>query len=220
MQRRTLLGLALAPLLLVGGAAYLFYPRLPSVPDEVLARSVERSPALLAKASELPAARALLENLDYQDNGSTCGPASLANLFRSLGSDVDTESEVLEGSGRCSFGVCFGGLTLDELAEVARRKTNRKVTVLRDLSLDDFRRELREANSPDRRVLVNFHRKPIFGQGGGHHSPIGGYLEEEKLVLVLDVNENYRPWLLADEKLFAAMDTFDGDRKRGLLRIE
>ena len=31
--------------------------------------------------------------------------------------------------------------------------------------------------------------------GGGHHSPIGGYLEKEDLVFVLDVYDPYKPFL-------------------------
>jgi hypothetical protein len=34
------------------------------------------------------------------------------------------------------------------------------------------------------------------------------------------LNQDYRPWLIEQERLFAAMDTLDGARKRGLLRIE
>ena len=63
-------------------------------------------------------------------------------------------------------------------------------------------------------------RKPIFGDGVGHHSPIGGYLEAEDLVFVLDVNRNFRPWLVERSRLFAAMNTYDGNTKRGLLLIE
>ena len=40
------------------------------------------------------------------------------------------------------------------------------------------------------------------------------------LIVVLDVNEDYRPWLVERERLFSAMDTLDGDNKRGLLLIE
>jgi L-ascorbate metabolism protein UlaG (beta-lactamase superfamily) len=109
---------------------------------------------------------------------------------------------------------------LDQLAEVARLHTKRKVTALRDISPEQFKAELLVANSGAAHYIVNFHRKPIFTMGGGHHSPIGGYLEAEDLVLVLDVNENYKPWLISREKLYAAMDTLDGDKKRGLLRFD
>ena len=48
-------------------------------------------------------------------------------------------------------------------------------------------------NDFSRRYVINFARAPIFGSGVGHHSPIGGYLEAEDLVLVLDVNEKFKP---------------------------
>ena len=79
---------------------------------------------------------------------------------------------------------------------------------------------MRKSNDPSRRYVVNFSRKPIFGAGGGHHSPIGGYLEAEDLVFVLDVNRKFEPWLVERSRLFTAIDTSDGDAKRGLLLIE
>lgn len=70
--------------------------------------------------------------------------------------------------------------------------------------------------------MVNFTRGPLFGTGGGHHSPIAGYLVDEDLVLVLDVNEEYGPWLVKSERLYEAMNTLDtgAKKKRGLLLIE
>ena len=52
------------------------------------------------------------------------------------------------------------------------------------------------------------------------HSPIGGYLENEDLVFVLDVNSNFLPWLVDRTRLFAAVNTLDDDKKRGLSLIE
>ena len=141
-------------------------------------------------------------------------------MFRSLGEPADTEPEVLAGTGKCWTGFCIMGLTLDELADVARAHTRRKVTVLRDLTAEEFREHLRRSNDPGRRYIINFTRQKIFGAGGGHHSPIGGYLEDEDLVLVLDVNREFQPWLVERERLFAAMDTLDGGSKRGMLVIE
>jgi len=120
----------------------------------------------------------------------------------------------------CWTGLCIIGLTLDELAELAQMKTERKVSVLRDLTAEQFHEHMKRANDPGRRYIINFARVTIFGSGSGHHSPIGGYLEAEDMVFVLDVNENYRPWLIERERLFLAMDTLDGDKKRGLLLIE
>ena len=116
--------------------------------------------------------------------------------------------------------MCILGLTLDELADVARASTSRKVTVLRDLSEEQFQEHVRRSNDPGRRYIVNFSRERIFGAGVGHHSPIGGYLESEDLVFILDVNSNYQPWLVERSRLFAAVNALDGDKKRGLLLIE
>jgi hypothetical protein len=137
-----------------------------------------------------------------------------------MGEEESTESEVLEGTGMCWTGFCIMGLTLDELATVARKHRERQVSLLRDITADEFLEHMKRSNDPGRRYVINFTREKIFGSGVGHHSPIGGYLEAQDLVLVLDVNEDYKPWLVERERLFAAMDTFDGDNKRGLLLIE
>jgi hypothetical protein len=217
-MKRGLIAGAVVAIGLLFGAAWLALP--PRVSPEAIAASVTRTPELIDRAWKLPAAAAIGADIDWQSNGSLCGPASLANVFRSLGEEETSEDAVLDGTGKCWIGICWDGLTLDELAEVARTKTERKVTVLRDLTAEEFRDEMRRSNDPDRRIVVNFARKPIFGAGVGHHSPIGGYLEAEDMVFVLDVNEDFRPWLIERERLFRAMDTLDGDTKRGLLVIE
>jgi hypothetical protein len=188
-------------------------------------RSIElepsyRDPALLEEAWHLPVAATYQRRLFFQPNGSVCGPTSVANVLRSLGSEGASVDSVLKGTGECWTGICWMGLSLDDLAEVARHATGHQVTVLRDLTLPQFREELRHANDVDRRYIVNFQRAPLFGKGGGHHSPLAAYLPNEDLVLVLDVNEHFKPWLVKSERLFQAVDTLDGDKKRGLLRIE
>jgi hypothetical protein len=40
------------------------------------------------------------------------------------------------------------------------------------------------------------------------------------LVFILDVNPDYQAWLVERSRLFAAVNTRDGDKKRGLLLIE
>jgi hypothetical protein len=216
MKHRYLVALAAAGLL----AAGIWVAGQSKVPPEAIASSVTRTPELVEGAWRLPVAATFDRRLTWQSNGSRCGPAAVANANRSLGEAATTEAKVLAGTGRCWIGVCILGLTLDELADVARVNTSRKVTVLRDLSAEQFLEHLRRANDPGRRYIVNFSRERIFGAGVGHHSPIGGYLEADDLVFVLDVNPDYQPWLIERSRLFAAVDTLDGDRKRGLLLIE
>ena len=216
--------LAFAVLACVGllcGAAFLFIAQT-AVSPEAVRSSVMRTPELIDRAWKLPVAATFNSELEWQSNSSRCGPASLANMFRSIGEEETTEAEVLDGTGMCWTGFCIIGLTLDEVAELAQAKTNRKVTLLRNLTAEEFREHMRHANDPGRRYIINFTRKTIFGAGAGHFSPIGGYLEAEDMVFVLDVNERYKPWLVERERLFSAVDTIDsdGDQKRGLLLIE
>ncbi|MDQ3033828.1 MAG: phytochelatin synthase family protein [Myxococcota bacterium] len=177
----------------------------------------------LDRAWELPVAATYRPAFDSQGNGSFCGPTSVVNVVRSLGGAAD-QAHVLEGTSITTIaGILPGGITLDQLADLARtRLPERAVTVHRDLDLASFRALMRRANDPDVRVIVNFHRGPLFARGGGHHSPIGGYLEDEDLVFVLDVNDDYDPWLARTERLFAAIDTVDptSGLERGVLVIE
>jgi hypothetical protein len=187
--------------------------RLPGYQDAVL----------LGKAWALPVAARYKPQLEFQHNLSFCGPTTLANVQHSLGRPGD-QSSMLEGTGITTFlGYLPKGLTLDELADVARLKfTGQHVTVLRGLSLAAFRQHLQQANDPRRRYVINFSREPLFGKGGGHHSPLAGYLQEEDLVLVLDVNSDFGPWLVKPERLWAAMNTVDGSsgKPRGMLLID
>lgn len=216
-MRRLLVGFVVVLGLLAGGA---LVARPPSVPEEAIRTAVTRTPALMEQAFALPVAASFGKDMTWQSNASRCGPASVANVYRSMGEEETSEAAVLDGTGLCWTGWCIVGLTLDELAGVAQAHTERKVTVLRDLTEDQFLDHLRRANDPSRRTIINFRRKEIFGAGAGHHSPIGGYLEKEDLVLVLDVNEAFKPWLVERKRLYDAMNTLDGEKKRGMLVVE
>jgi hypothetical protein len=228
VRRRLLVALLL--LVLAAGGAVLALPRLlfSDGVDYSQVVSIEKAPeyqnpALLAKAFALPVAALYQKGgLEYQHNGSFCGPTTAVDVAHSVGVAA-TQADVLDGTPvHSTFGVVFGGLTLDQEAAVIHARLGKTVTVLRDLDLAGFRAELQHANDPSRRYLVNLHRGPLFGRGGGHHSPIGGYLADEDLVLVLDVNAKYQPWLVKSERLFQSIDTVDrqSGKKRGLLRVD
>src|SRR5688572_5645817 len=143
----------------------------------IAAAAEYQDPARMKRALALPvAARYEAGAITFQPNGSLCGPTSIANVMRSLDQAGVLAPQIIEGTDKCRMGVCFGGLTLDELADIARDKTKRKVTLLRDVTAEQFRGHVTQSNSPDRRYVINFDRGPLFGKRTGHHSPIGGYL--------------------------------------------
>jgi hypothetical protein len=225
--RKVLLSIGLAALLL-GGSVLVVPPLLwgdhadfshvVSIKDAV----EYQDPALLEQAWALPVARLYRTNIDFQHNASFCGPTSVVNVARSLHQAGDQASILQATNVSAVMGFLPGGVTLDQLAAIAKQKLGRQVTVLRDLDRASFREHLRHANDLSRRYVVNFTRGPLFGTGGGHHSPIAGYLADRDLVLVLDVNKAYGPWLVKADRLYEAMNTLDNtsQRKRGLLMIE
>jgi hypothetical protein len=146
---------------------------------------------------------------------AVCGPTSVANVLRSLG--VDRGANPLRGFGLRAMSLEDVVLEGGEVMPPGWR-----AEVVRPSSAAALRDELRAANDPRRRLIANFSRAPLFGRGGGHHSPVGGYLEDEDLAFVLDVNRSFGPWLVSTERLFLAMGTVDrGDgRPRGLARFE
>jgi hypothetical protein len=225
--RKVVLWTALAASLLGGSAVILPIFISEGQADSARVVSIKETrdyqdPALLKKAWALPVAAAYQADIDFQKNGSLCGPTSLVNVLHSLEQPGNQES-ILQGSGFTTvLGYLPEGLTLDQLADIARQKLKGKVTVLRDLDLAAFREQLSHVNDPTRRYVINFTRGPLFGTGGGHHSPIAAYLNQEDLVLVLDVNKKYGPWLVKSDRLYEAMNTVDAtaQKKRGLLLIE
>ncbi len=117
MKRSLAFGLiAVAGLGLLGGGALLLVGQTAVSPDAIQS-SVIRTPALIDSAWKLPVAATFNAGLDWQSNGSRCGPASVANTFRSIGEEETSEAEVLEGTGKCWTGFCIVGLTLDEVAD-------------------------------------------------------------------------------------------------------
>jgi hypothetical protein len=226
-MRRRFLRIALVVLLVAIAvpfgqyARYRWFPPHYDVPSIALTHDYA-DPALLAEAWAMPVAKTYAHHVDFQTNGSICGPTSVANAFRSLGESPNTATGVVDGTGKCPGGICWKGLSLDEVAALVREKSHHQVTVLRGLTLAEFREHMKHANDSARRYLVNFHRGLLFGKGGGHHSPIAAYLPEKDLVFVLDVNEKFGPWLVSTERLFQSVDSADTSTglKRGLLLVQ
>ena len=141
-----------------------------------------------------------------------------------LGERTKTRLEVLgkpiliEGEAKRDY-----GLQLRQLAQVLRSHGLEVVTRVVDDGADAeaIRREI-AANlaSGDDYVLINYARKALGQEGGGHISPLGAYDEGSDSFLIMDVNPNRAPWVwVGSEVLIAAMRTFDTVENRGYLLV-
>jgi Phytochelatin synthase len=179
------------------------------------ASSISQNRALIERAWALPVAR-LYAPLLSQGWWSICGPTSVANVLRSMG--VKSSKNPLRGFG-------LRPMALDQVAAESKAVVPPvwRVQAARPTSVDVLRAELRHSNELNLRLIANFSRGTLFGRGGGHHSPIGGYLEHEDLAFVLDVNSSFGPWLVSSARLFEAMSTiadWTTGKTRGLVRFE
>ena len=75
-------------------------------------------------------------------------------------------------------------------------------------------------SSGDDYVLVNYARKALGQEGGGHISPLGAYDQRTDSFLIMDVNPNRAPWVwVRSDDLIAAVRTFDTVENRGYLLV-
>ena len=125
---------------------------------------------------------------------------------------------LIDGEPKSDF-----GLQLRQLAQVLRSHGLRVVTRVVDPGADAaaIRREI-AANlaSGDDYVLVNYARRALGQEGGGHISPLGAYDEHSDSFLIMDVNPNRASWVwVGSDDLIAAMRTFDTVENRGYLLV-
>jgi len=214
---------AIAVVAALAGLAVFFLREPPASADSIEHLPTYQNATLLARGWALPVAR-LYGPQGYlsQSNPSVCGPTSIADVLQSEGVAADPAIVLSHANKFTIFGVMPLGLTLDEEARLLERETGKPVKALRDLPLDAFRTEIAKSNDPTKRIIVNFTRASLFGRGHGHFSPILGYMPQEDLVFVGDVNANYRPWLVPTDRLYEAQNTVDASSgaKRGLLEVD
>lgn len=108
------------------------------------------------------------------------------------------------------------GMTLDQLGGMlAVQPVTVSVHHAADSSVESFRSEARDAlATPGRFVIVNYLRKAIGQEKGGHISPLAAFDAESDRFLILDVARyKYPPVWVKTAELFAAMNTADSDNE-------
>lgn len=116
------------------------------------------------------------------------------------------------------------GMTLEELAGIFESyPVYAEVYHGSDVTLDDFRQLIADnLAEPGNFVVVNYLRRAIAQERGGHISPIGAYDADTDQFLIMDVSRyKYPPVWVSAEALWAATNTVDSvsGKTRGFLLI-
>jgi hypothetical protein len=163
-----------------------------------------------------------------QVNPAFCGPASIAMVLNALGVprpasgltlglgmfDQENIFTAATEAVRPVAAIMRGGMTLDQLGGMfVAHGLGAEVVHAADTDLGTFRRtaaaQLRE---DDHFVLVNYLRRAIGQQSGGHISPLGAYDADTDRFLILDVSRyKYPPVWVEAAALYGAMNTSDSD---------
>ncbi|RHY87295.1 hypothetical protein DYB35_002710 [Aphanomyces astaci] len=162
--------------------------------------------------------------LEYQLQEGYCMPTTLRNVLKSIKS-VDAK-DIPEAKRGPSVPEKYAA-KIDAIGHTV------STVVFGSDGYIAFVEALKLANDPNYRVALNFLRSPVFGinrpsfaphnllmaLAGGHFSNIVGYLEDEDLVAVFDVNHTYGPYLVESRRLFDAVNAhdFQSGKTRGLI---
>ncbi len=116
------------------------------------------------------------------------------------------------------------GLTLEQLGKLLESyPVKAEVHHGADVTLDEFRNLVtKNLQEPGNFVLVNYLRKAIGQETGGHISPVAAYNEETDRFLILDVSRyKYPPVWVKAEELWKAMATVDSvsGKTRGFVLV-
>ena len=121
--------------------------------------------------------------------------------------------------------VARSGMTLQQLGGLLGSYDGVKVKVYHagDSSLAEFRKlAVENLKQPDNFILVNYLRKEIGQQRGGHISPIAAYHQGTDRFLILDVSRyKYPPVWVKAADLYKAMNTVDSsyNKTRGFVFV-
>lgn len=116
------------------------------------------------------------------------------------------------------------GMTLSQMGQLLESYPVKvKVYHSAESSLKEFRRlAVKNLQQPDNFLLVNYLRKKIGQEKGGHISPIAAYNEQTDRFLILDVSRyKYPPIWVKAEDLWQAMATRDlaSGKTRGFVLV-
>ena len=209
------------------------------LPTNLVGSATDEGEALLIGAEARQAYFPLADNFVTQKTQSYCGVASMVMVLNAAGIPAPpvpeyepfhtfTQDNLLDERTDAIVPretILKQGMTLDQLAGVlATRRLAVTVKHAGDTSLDAFRATASDfLAKPGHFVVVNYLRKAIRQEVGGHISPLAAYDADTDRFLILDVARyKYPPVWVTAADLFAAMNTPDNDnggRSRGFVLV-
>ncbi|MEQ9356246.1 MAG: phytochelatin synthase family protein [Coleofasciculus chthonoplastes F3-SA18-01] len=177
-------------------------------------------------------------HFETQDNLAYCGVASMVMVLNALSIPapptanfgeyhIFTQDNVLNEQTEKILPVAViarQGMTLNELGQLLETyPLNAEVYHASEVTLEEFRQMVVEnLQDPNNFVLVNYLRKTMGQERGGHISPIAAYNQQDDRFLILDVSRyKYPPIWVKAEELWQAMATVDStsEKTRGYVLI-
>jgi hypothetical protein len=198
------------------------------LPENLTGFDTDAGEAYLVESDAREAYFPLASNFLTQKTQSFCGVASIVMVLNSLGVSAPevaeykpyrtfTQDNVLDESTDAVLPratLAEMGMTLDQIGGIlAAKGVMATVHHATDSSLDEFRKLARAAlGQKGRFVIVNYLRKAMGQEKGGHISPLAAYDSKSDRFLILDVARyKYPPVWVSVSDLFAAMNTTDSD---------
>lgn len=209
------------------------------LPDNLTGFSTHDGEADFAESDAREAYFPLASNFLTQKTQAYCGVASMTMVLNALKIPAPstpeyepyhtfTQDNLLNEASEAILPrdvLARQGMTLDQLGRLlALHPVTVEVHHATDGGLEAFRSSAREALAAKNRfVIVNYLRKSIGQEIGGHISPLAAYDDKSDRFLILDVARyKYPPVWVKTADLFAAMNTPDAanqGRTRGYIVI-
>lgn len=210
-----------------------------ALPPNLVGAATDAGEALLIDADAREAYFPLAINFLTQKNQAYCGVASTVMVLNAMQIPAPavpefepyttfTQDNVFDARSEAAVPrevIMQRGMTLDQLGGfISAPRVKAEVVHAAQVTVDQFRARARDHLArPGHFVIVNYLRKAIGQERGGHISPLAAFDAESDRFLILDVARyKYPPvWVTATE-LYDAMNTRDSDngyKTRGFVLI-
>ena len=210
-----------------------------SIPDNLIDFNSKQGSRLLLDSEALQSYWPLSIHFETQKNQAFCGVASIVMVLNALGVPAPTTPEIEPYKIFTQENVfnartesvlpekvlIENGMNLDQIGGfIATYPVETEVIHAADTTLDSFRANSRKyLDTAGHYVIINYLRKAIGQERGGHISPLAAYDADTDRFLILDVSRyKYPPVWVSAAELFAAMNTTDSDnqnRTRGFVLV-